>query len=84
MAWHMGHPLGQTIFSSVHIDRILSPLPLDIDQTYFDRGEGCLDDEPLTCRMLRAYCLGLIKTCFYVNNQVKSEHFYEASNILIT
>lgn len=76
MAWHMGHPLAQTIFTSLHIDRILDPSPTSLEQTLFDRSESC-SDEPLTHQILRAYCLGLIKTCGYVNQRVKSEHFYE-------
>lgn len=73
----MGHPLAQTIFTSLYIDRIMTPCPLNLEQTYFDRSESCSSDEPLTLRILRAYCLGLIKTCFYVNNRVSSEHMYE-------
>ena len=81
MAWHMGHPLSQTIFTSLYIDRLLSPCPLSLDQTYFDRSESC-EDEPLTLQILRAYCLGLIKTCSYVNNRVKAEHYYEVRFVL--
>ena len=77
MAWHMGHPLSQTIFTSLHIDRLLSPSPLTLNQTHFDKSEGYSQHEPLTLQILRAYCLGLIKTCWFVNNRVKSEHFYE-------
>ena len=77
MAWHMGHPLSQTIFTSLHIDRLLSPSPSTLDQTHFDKSEGYSKKEPLTLQVLRAYCLGLIKTCSFVNNRVKSEHFYE-------
>lgn len=77
MAWHMGHPLSQTIFTSLYIDRLLSPFPLNLDQTYFDKSESCSLDEPLTLQILRAYCLGLVKTCCYVNLRVKSEHYYE-------
>lgn len=76
MAWHMGHPLAQTIFTSLYIDRILSPCPLSINATFFDRGESG-GNEPITLQILRAYCLGLLKTCYYVNNRVKSEHTYE-------
>ena len=77
MAWHMGHPLSQTIFISLYIDKLLNsgkPNPEDIrfgiltDVSY---------DEPLNLRILRAYCLGLIMTCSHINNRVKSEHFYE-------
>ena len=77
MAWHMGHPLAQTIFTSLYIDRLLSPSPISLGETIFDRNESCSCDEPLTLRVLRAYCVGLIKTCFYVNTRVKSEHYYE-------
>ncbi|QSZ34101.1 hypothetical protein DSL72_005689 [Monilinia vaccinii-corymbosi] len=77
MAWHMGHPLAQTIFTSLYIDRLLYPSPLSLNETIFDRSESCVEDEPLMLQVLRAYCLGLIKTCWYVNNRVRSEHFYE-------
>lgn len=77
MAWHIGHPLSQTIFTSLYIDRLLSPTPFTLENTYFDRSESCSLDEPLTLRILRAYCLGLIKTCWYVNSRVRSEHYYE-------
>ncbi|RKF56339.1 N-alpha-acetyltransferase 35, NatC auxiliary subunit [Golovinomyces cichoracearum] len=56
MAWHMGHPLAQTIFTSLHIDRLLSPCPTSLEDTRFDRG---VDDEPTMNQVLRAYCLGL-------------------------
>ncbi|APA05992.1 hypothetical protein sscle_01g007620 [Sclerotinia sclerotiorum 1980 UF-70] len=77
MAWHMGHPLAQTIFTSLYIDRILYPSPLSLDETFFDKSKSCSEDEHLMLQVLRAYCLGLIKTCWYVNNRVRSEHFYE-------
>ncbi|KAH8786656.1 amino-acid N-acetyltransferase-like protein subunit Mak10 [Hyaloscypha finlandica] len=82
MAWHMGHPLSQTIFTSLYIDRLLSPCPLNLDQTYFDRSESCSSDEPLTLQILRAYCLGLIRTCSYINNRVKAEHYYEEEDFV--
>ncbi|KAH8657006.1 amino-acid N-acetyltransferase-like protein subunit Mak10 [Tricladium varicosporioides] len=81
MAWHMGYPLAQTIFTSLHIDRLLDPCPTSLEQTYFDRSESC-SDEPITLQILRAYCLGLIKTCSYVNNRVKSEHFHEEEDFV--
>ncbi|RDW71406.1 putative MAK10 [Coleophoma cylindrospora] len=82
MAWHMGHPLSQTIFTSLYIDRILSPCPLILDHTLFDRSESAPSDEPLTLQTLRAYCVGLIKTCHYVNSRVKAEHFYEEEDFV--
>jgi len=55
----------------------MMPTALSLDHTLFDRGEGSSDEEPLVLQVLRAYCLGLIKTCWFVNNRVKSEHYYE-------
>jgi hypothetical protein len=77
MAWHMGHPLAQTIFTSLYIDKMLFPNPSDIEETYFDQSHGSAAEEPLLLRILRAYCLGLIKTCFYVKHRVEMENFYE-------
>lgn len=77
MAWHMGHPLAQTIFTSLHIDQMLSICPMNIQQTIFDQSEACSEEEPLIQQVLRAYCLGLIKTCFFVNTRVQAQHYYE-------
>lgn len=80
----MGHPLSQTIFTSLYIDRLLSPCPSSLNQTYFDRinrNEYYSLDEPLHLQILRAYCLGLIKTCYYINSRVKAEHYYEVISL---
>jgi hypothetical protein len=73
----MGYPLSQTLFTSLYIDRILMPAPLSLEHTLFDKSESSSDMEPLELQVLRAYCLGLIKTCWFVNTRVKAEHFYE-------
>lgn len=75
MAWHMGHPLSQTIFTSLYIDRLLTSKKTNMEDIHF----GNVTGEPVTLRVLRAYCLGLIMTCSHVNNRVKSEHFYEVN-----
>lgn len=82
MAWHMGYPLSQTIFTSLYIDRLLMPTPTSLEETYFDRSDSRLQKEPLTLQILRAYCLGLIKTCWFVNSRVRSEHFYEEEDFV--
>ena len=79
----MGYPLSQTIFTSLHINRILMSTPLGVEDTHFDKKVGYSSDEPLTARILRAYCLGLIKTCSFVINRVKSEHFFEVCFLYI-
>ena len=48
--------------------------PNSISVTRFDRESG---EEPLLLRVLRAYCIGLVKTCGFVNHRVKAEHYYE-------
>ena|ERR1700722_16768304 len=77
MAWHMGHPLSQTIFTSLYIDRLLNSKQVKWESIRFGNSGDGFENEPLILRVLRAYCLGLIKTCSHVNNRIKSEHFYE-------
>ena len=74
----MGHPLSQTLFTSLYIDRLLWPEPKTLDQAAFDR--HCSQPEttnPLVHLVLRAYCLGLIKTCDVVHQIISKESFYE-------
>lgn len=80
MAWHMGHPLSQSLFSSFYIDRLLWPEPNSPEEARFDR-EGKIEHEnPLVHIVLRAYCIALIKTCAFVYQTICPQHFYEASS----
>ncbi|KAI5306498.1 nicotinamide n-methyltransferase [Ascosphaera pollenicola] len=36
-AWHMGHSIAQTIFTSIYVDRILWPVPQSFESARFDR-----------------------------------------------
>lgn len=69
----MGHPLSQTLFTSLYIDNLLSSKYTGVESFQANKGGS------ITLQVLQAYCLGLIKTCNHVNNRVKSEHFYEVS-----
>lgn len=81
MAWHMGHPLSQTLFTSLHIDHLFSVEHPDVKSPTFGfDGQG--SDADALLHILRAYCLGLLKTCWHVNNRVRSEHFYEVNPYL--
>lgn len=76
MAWHMGHPLSQTLFTSLYIDHMYSTgTPSHSMPTFGSDGNG--SDKSVWLQVLRAYCLGVLKTCWHVNNRVKSEHYYE-------
>ncbi|KAI9730933.1 MAG: hypothetical protein M1818_008007 [Claussenomyces sp. TS43310] len=81
MAWHMGHPLSQTLFTSLYIDEILGSTP-DQNLASQSGGKEWSSEDIALHQILRAYCLGLIKTCWHVNNRVQSEHFYEEEDFV--
>lgn len=82
MAWHLGYPLSQTLFTNVYVEALLMPFPQTITEAHFIRnGEGAVDYDMMNknpvASILRAYCLGLLKSCHFVNERIKSEHYYE-------
>ena len=79
MAWHMGYPLSQSLFTSLYIDRLLWPEPTTLEEARFDRGSPAKDDPGLLHIVLRAFCLGLVKGCDFVYQTVSAEHYYEVS-----
>lgn len=76
MAWHLGYPLSQTLFTNVYIEGILMPVPQTLEEADFVRGQDGNDRDPMLVT-LRAYCLGLLKACYHVNERIKGEHYYE-------
>ncbi|GLI79937.1 N-alpha-acetyltransferase, non-catalitic subunit [Penicillium ochrochloron] len=79
MAWHMGHPLSQTLFTSIYIDKLLWPVPRTIEDARFDRVPS---EYPLVGLVLRTYCLALVKACDFVHARVASEYFYEEEDFV--
>ncbi|KAK5660650.1 hypothetical protein OQA88_12014 [Cercophora sp. LCS_1] len=79
MAWHLGYPLSQTLLTNVYIEAILVPSPSTIDEADFIRSRDPNAPRDPMFAVLRAYCLGLLKACWYVNDRIKFEHYYEAS-----
>ncbi|CEL01102.1 Putative Amino-acid N-acetyltransferase subunit Mak10 [Aspergillus calidoustus] len=79
MAWHMGHPLSQTLFTSLYLDKLLWPVPRIFEDTHFGRGRGPGEEagSELVHIVLRSYCLGLVKCCDFVHTRVTAEFFYE-------
>lgn len=77
MAWHMGHPLSTSIFTSYHIDRLLWPEPKKLEDARFDRSGGADPGNGMLHIVLRAYCVGLIKCCNFVHRRIGTEHYYE-------
>ncbi|KAJ5919857.1 hypothetical protein N7454_009692 [Penicillium verhagenii] len=79
MAWHMGHPLSQTLFTSIYLDKLLSPVPKTMEDARFDRVPS---ESILVSLVLRAYCLAMIKACDYVHARVAVEYYYEEEDFV--
>ena len=77
MAWQMGNPLSQTLFISFYLDRMLWPEPKTLDQARFDRDNRAASGNEMVHVVLRAYCLGVIKSCDLVHRTISSELYYE-------
>lgn len=83
----MGHPLSQTLFTSIYLDRLLWPIPAAIEDARFDRGQATDDKHsndkdrggPLVNLVLRAFCLALVKSCDRVIARVSSEYYFEVN-----
>ncbi|KAK4175709.1 putative MAK10 subunit [Triangularia setosa] len=84
MAWYQGYPLSQTLLTNVYIDRMLEPEPMTLEEADFIRDNLKGDqrnDDPMHA-VLRSYCLGLIKCCWYINDRIKYEHYYEEEDFV--
>lgn len=77
MAWHLGYPLSQTLLTNVYIEAILHPEPTSVQQAHFIRDPESEAAKDPMFTVLRAYCLGLLKACWYINERIKFEHYYE-------
>ena len=83
MAWHIGHPLSQSLFTSLYLDRLLSPHPQTLEQARFGRDKMPENHNRMLHLVLRSYCLGLVKTCHYVHLKISTEHYYEVGTISV-
>ncbi|TGJ85470.1 hypothetical protein E0Z10_g3285 [Xylaria hypoxylon] len=80
MAWHLGYPLSQTLLTSVYVDALTKSCPPGMDD--FTRVPSDPSKEPLPLFVLRAYCYGLLKACFFVNECMKEELYYEEEDFV--
>ena len=53
------------------------PNPSNISEAEFVRPRSLEKNKNPMLEVLRIYCLGMLKACELVNEQVRSEHFYE-------
>jgi N-alpha-acetyltransferase 35, NatC auxiliary subunit len=78
MAWHTGYPLSQTLFTSIHIDKLLWPEPKSLEEAQFYRDSAPLHKRPqVYLEVLRAYCLALVKCCDFVIAKITSRDYVE-------
>ncbi|KAI1325644.1 Mak10-domain-containing protein [Xylariaceae sp. FL0255] len=82
MAWHLGYPLSQTLFTSVYVEALLNPRPGNLDDANFTRNSLRHPRENSLMFVLRAYCVGLLKGCCLVNDLVKDELYYEEEDFV--
>ncbi|KAI3530505.1 Mak10 subunit [Colletotrichum abscissum] len=71
----------ETVLTSVYVESILMPNPATIDDAHFIRDASGTPPAPMHA-VLRAYCLGLLKTCGNVNERIKNEHYYEEEDFV--
>jgi len=84
IAWHDGYPLSQTVFTSLHIDRLISPdnqSPYTFDLGGSD-GPSHSNEAILVHTVLRAYCIGVIKCCHLALHVIQSQNFYEEEDFV--
>ncbi|KAK0662942.1 putative MAK10 subunit [Cercophora samala] len=82
MAWYQGYPLSQTLLTNVYIDRMLEPEPMTLQDADFIRERDPKKQTDPMHVVLRAYCLGLVKCCWYINDRIKFEHYYEEEDFV--
>ncbi|PYI36932.1 Mak10-domain-containing protein [Aspergillus indologenus CBS 114.80] len=84
MAWHMGHPLSQTLFTSLYLDRLLWPVPKTLENAHFGRGQSQSNEKvpDMVHVVLRAYCLALVKSCDFVHARVTTEYYFEEEDFV--
>lgn len=73
----MGHPLSQTLFTSLYVDRILWPEPKTLEQASFSCLKMLKTKDVQLQTILSAYCLAVIKTCDFVHRKINQESYYE-------
>lgn len=82
MAWHKGHPLSQSLFTSSYIDKLLWPEPKVLREASFIRDGRTASENQLLHLVLRGYCLALLKTCDFVLGTIVKEHYYEEEDFV--
>ncbi|KAI5210436.1 Mak10-domain-containing protein [Aureobasidium subglaciale] len=83
MSWHQGYALSQTLFTSLHMYSLLIPYYRPLAAIVFSPKRSSPEQpDPLISSVLRAFCLGIMKTCDAVIQEITSEHYYEEEDFI--
>jgi hypothetical protein len=84
MAWHQGYALSQTLFTSLHMYSLLTNYYRPLGHVVFKKmsSKHNKDDHVLISKVLRAFCIGVIKSCDAVIQEITSEHYYEEEDFV--
>ena len=84
ITWLDGYPLSQTIYTSLHIDRLLSPDKVRKDSFYLGSQPPTTTTEAdaPTHKVLHAYCVALVKCCQLALYLIQSQNFYEEEDFV--
>lgn len=83
MTWHQGYALSQTLFTSLHMYSLLTPYYRPLNAIVFKPKRTSPEQpDPLISSVLRAFCLGIIKSCDAVVQEITSEHYYEEEDFV--
>jgi hypothetical protein len=83
IAWLEGYPLSQTVFTSLHLDRLLSSdnrYPYNL--VYGEQADLSTNEACLTHVVIKAYCVALTKCCAQVLVTVQSQNFYDEEDFV--
>jgi hypothetical protein len=83
IAWLEGYPLSQTVFTSLHLDRLLSSdnrYPYNL--LYGEQADLSTNEACLTHVVIKAYCVALTKCCAQVLVTVQSQNFYDEEDFV--
>jgi N-alpha-acetyltransferase 35, NatC auxiliary subunit len=82
MAWHLGYPLSQTLLTSVYVEALMKVPATEISKVQFTRDPAGRDRQPKLLFVLRAYCIGMLRSCHMVNEVVKGALYYEEEDFV--
>jgi len=77
MSWYQGYPLAQNLFTSHHIDYLLSQTRPEKAMPTLRQGYGAEEPNILLEGVLKAYCVGVIKCCDIVIEMIAGQQYYE-------